>query len=370
MMHIRLLSLLLGVAISISARAQTGGPPVVAEPFPPAARLIGRAYIDSVRAVRGIPGMAAAVLVNGTLWSVGVGHADRVRSLTVNPTTQFQIGGLSTLLTAVAALKLTETGRLHLDSPVQRYLPDYPKPPDSALITPRLLAAHMAGIRHYGRHEVPNQKHYKDLRAALVTFQNDPLRSEPGEHYAYSACGYNLLGAVMEAADGRDFATTMRKLVTNPLKMKRTEADGETRKPENRVQPYARDSEGKVGNAPFVDMSDRLPSLGYWSTAEDLVRFGTGILRTDYLRPELQKTLFTSLQTSDERDTGTSLGWNLGTDAAGRRYAWQEGDAPGGHAFLLVYPDEQLAIALVSNLARVEVGRKEAMRLRRLFVGK
>lgn len=370
MAHSRLSSFLFVVASFLAADPAAGQAANAEELFPPAARQIGRAYADSVRLVKGIPGMAAAVMVKGSMWSAGLGYADRVRSMAVTPTTQFQIGGLTTLLTAVTTLKLVEAGRVYLDSPVQRYLPDYPMVRDSAAITPRLLAGHLAGIRHFGRNEQINQKHYKDLKAGLVTFQNDPLRFMPGERYAYSACGYNLLGATLEAADGREFATIVRKTVTNPLKMKRTEADGAEDKPENRVQPYARDVEGKVGNAPLVDMSDRLPSMGYWSTAEDLVRFGTGILRPDYLRPELQKQLFSSLKNTDEQETGAGLGWNLGTDAAGRSYAWQEGDAPGGHAFLLVYPEEQIAIALVSNLSRVDVGKKEAMRLRRLFVGK
>src|SRR6058998_493605 len=95
-----------------------------------------------------IPGVQVAVSVNGKLvWSEGFGYADAARKRPVTRETQFRIGSVSKPLTATAVALLYEQGKLDLDAPVQRYVPSFPD--KGHPITTRLLAGHLAGIRHY-----------------------------------------------------------------------------------------------------------------------------------------------------------------------------------------------------------------------------
>ena len=106
-----------------------------------------RALVAELVRAQEIPGLSVAVARKGTVvWSEGFGLADVESGVPVTPLTRFRAGSVSKVLTAAGVAKLVEEGRLDLDAPVQRYVPEFPKKPWP--ITTRQLAAHTAGIRH------------------------------------------------------------------------------------------------------------------------------------------------------------------------------------------------------------------------------
>src|SRR5262249_55161977 len=97
---------------------------------------------------RGIPGFSVTVAVDGKIvYSEGFGYADLEERVPAWPTTKFRIGSVSKPLTAIALVKLVEQGKLDLDAPIHKYVPSFPD--KGATITPRMLAGHLGGIRHY-----------------------------------------------------------------------------------------------------------------------------------------------------------------------------------------------------------------------------
>src|SRR5690348_5875791 len=111
---------------------------------------------------RGIPGLAVAVAVNGQLvYAQGFGYADLEDRVPAWPTTKFRIGSTSKTLTAVALVQLVAQDKIDLDAPVQNYVPSFPD--KGAKITPRLLAGHLAGIRHYKGDEFLIAQHYDSV---------------------------------------------------------------------------------------------------------------------------------------------------------------------------------------------------------------
>ncbi len=148
---------------------------------------------------RGIPGLSLTVAVDGKImYSEGFGYADLEERVPVWPTTKFRIGSISKPLTATALMQLVEAGKLELDAPVQKYVPSLPE--KGAVITTRMLAGHLAGIRHYQGDEFNIQRHYANVLDGVNIFENDPLVSPPGTKFNYSSYGYNLLSAVVESA--------------------------------------------------------------------------------------------------------------------------------------------------------------------------
>ena len=86
-----------------------------------------RARITDSMTAAGVPGVSVTVLRNGVkVWSEGLGFADVEQRVRVTPLTRFRIGSVSKSLTAAAVGLLVEAGRLDLDAPVQRYVPDFP----------------------------------------------------------------------------------------------------------------------------------------------------------------------------------------------------------------------------------------------------
>jgi serine beta-lactamase-like protein LACTB, mitochondrial len=329
-----------------------------------------RAYADSLRHRLNLPGLSIAVAKNNDIiWSDGLGYADIDRQISVDPaTTSFRIGSVSKLITAVAAVLLHQQGRLDLNGPIQHYLPDLPD--QVSQVTARQLAGHLAGIRHYDRDEYINRTHYQNINETLSIFLNDTLRHKPGAAYAYSSYGYNLLGAVIQAAAGEEFRENVRQNLLEPLGMKSTFAEHPEMPELNRAQLYSSDQSGSFQQAIFTDMSDRWPSGGYWSTAEDMARFGIGILNDNIITQESRELLFTNQHTSSGEETGVGMGWRIGFDAQGRRIVHHGGDSIGGRAFLLVYPDRKLVVAMLSNLSFAGFGEEEAIAMAQIFLHK
>ena len=303
---------------------------------------------------RGIPGMAVAVGVNGEIvWSEGFGYADLENRVPVWPTTRFRIGSVSKPLTAAALAQLVERGKLDLDAPVQKYVPSFPD--KGHVITPRLVAGHLAGIRHYKGDEFLLAKRYNTVTESLAIFKDDPLLHPPGAKFAYSSYGWNLLSAVVEGASGQEFLRYMQENVFNRLGLRDTVADWNEKIILHRTRFYTRTKEWYLLNAPYVDNSYKWAGGGFLSTVEDLVRFGAAHLRPGFLKQQTLDLLWTSQKTADGKETGYGIGWSVGRDAQGRRVVRHSGGSVGGTTMLIIYPEAKVVIALICNLSNAPV---------------
>ena len=310
-----------------------------------------KASVDALLTTTEIPGLSVAVAINGEIvWSEGFGYANLEQRVPVTSATRFRVGSVSKILTIAAIAKLYEQGRVDIDAPIQKYVPSFPQ--KEYPITTRQIAGHLAGIRHYTDKDSDlDFRHFDNVLSSLSVFRDDPLLFPPGTKYSYSSFGYNLLGAVVEGASGKDFLTFMNDEVFQPLGLKSTTADQRSSLIPNRTNFYERGKDTKIINAPYVDPSYKWPSGGFLTTAEDLVRFGSAHLRTDFFAPPTLKLLFTSQKTSDGKETGVGLGWRVGKDWRGRRILHHAGNIAGARAILMLYPDDGLSIALLSNLS-------------------
>ena len=309
-----------------------------------------RAEVAALVETAKVPGAAIAVIRGDNIvYHDTFGHADVATGKPVTAHTRFRIGSVTKLLTATALLRLAEQGRLQLDDPVSRHLPDFPH----GGITLRQLAGHLGGIRHYGPGEFVSTTHYASATASLARFANDPLVAPPGEKYLYSTYGYNVLGAVIERVTGKSFEDALRSLVFAPSKMRETSfAAG----------PDTTTFYDGANVAPAVDLSDRLPAGAALSTARDLARF---LIATTRLPRE---ALTTSQKTNDGKATGVGIGWRIATDESGRTFLHHGGASLGGRAFVLVYPVERVGVAFVSNTIAAPFNEKTAAAIAARFL--
>lgn len=294
------------------------------------------------------PGFSIAIGRDGKIvWSEGFGFADVANHKPVTPQTQFRIGSVAKPLTAAGLMLLVEQGKIDLDADIHKYVTDFPD--KGAVITIRELGGHLSGIRHYRGSEFLSNVHYDTLRASLKIFENDPLLFKPGEQYAYSSYGFNLIGAAMESAARETFTNYMVRAVFAPLQMSNTMADVAGHERPGCSRCYILDSKTNFVLAPPVDNSYKWPSGGFVSTPEDLVRFGQAMLKPGFLKRASLDTMLTSQKSAAGSSTGYGIGWFIRRDSHGGRIWSHSGGAVGGSADLLVYPDENLVIAVASN---------------------
>jgi serine beta-lactamase-like protein LACTB, mitochondrial len=307
-----------------------------------------RPLVARLKSAFAAPGVAVAVAADGKLvWSSTCGFANRERRLPVTRTTRFRIGSVSKPITAVATARLVQQGRLDLGAEIQRYV-DFP--PKAWPITLRQLGGHLAGIRHYRGQEALSTRRYPSVTASLAIFARDPLVARPGTRYAYSSYGFNLLGAAVERGAGRQFGAAVDGLVLRALGMRATRLDAP------RVPGLARFYEitrrRRAVLAPRVDLSNRYPSGGFVSTAEDLARFGTGVTDASFVHPAMQSVLLTSQRTTSGERTGYGFGFEVGESPVGP-VAGHTGNVVGGTSFLFIHPRTRVVVAMTTNIGFV-----------------
>ncbi len=327
--------------------------------------------VDSARArVRewvakdNLAGASVAVGIDGQIvWAEGFGWADIEQQVPVTALTRFRIGSVSKPLTSVAVGVLYEKGKIDLDAPVQKYVPSFPK--KRWPISTRQVMGHVAGIRHYQGDEFLSSKHYDNVLAGLEIFEKDSLLFRPGTQYSYSTYGWNLVSAIVESAAGEPFLDFMRREVFAPLGLRHTVPEYMASIIPDRGDYYEHDKDGRLVNAPYVDNSYKWAGGGFLSTPSDLVRFGFGMLDARVLQRKTVDLLWTPLTLESGKSTGYGLGWSVAT-VDGHRVIGHSGGSVGGTTQFLIFPDERMVVAVVTNHSDAKVA-PIAMEVAKLF---
>ena len=167
----------------------------------------GRLQLHRTMLEQGVPGAVVAVAKDGkVVWSEGMGFSDVENGVACTAETVMRIASISKSLAAVGCMQLWEKGMIDLDSPIQKYVPDFPKKTfegKNVEITTRQLLAHLAGIRHYTKREDLDKEKgpppkdwetkefylntpFKSVEQSFQLFANDQLLSEPGSFIVLS----------------------------------------------------------------------------------------------------------------------------------------------------------------------------------------
>ncbi|MEZ5344956.1 MAG: serine hydrolase domain-containing protein [Pyrinomonadaceae bacterium] len=309
-----------------------------------------------------IPGLSIAVAIDGRIvWSEAFGFADLENQIRTTPKTRFRIASISKTFTAAAMAKLYEQGKLDIDAPVQKYVPNFPQ--KEGEITSRQLVGHLSGIRHLRRSAdeakdefYDRKKYFRSVSEELKFFENDPLDFPPGTKYGYSNFGFSLLSAVIEGAAKKDFLTYVKQEVFDPLNMPDSAADENSKIIPNRSAFYSLNKEREWINAPYIDQSRSWAGSGFLSTSEDLVRYGSAFLQPGYLKAETLKEMFTLQKTKDGKETEAGFAWRIKKDSDGRVFYNHPGENVGGRSYLVMYPKEKVVVAMLHNITGAHLG--------------
>jgi D-alanyl-D-alanine carboxypeptidase len=152
------------------------------------------------------------------------GSANRETRELNTPTTKFNLGSVDKLITRIAIWQLVAAGKLDLDTPIGRYLPDYPNRDVRDRVTARQLYTMRSGVGDFFGNEEYMRRH-AELRTVddfLSLFANDPLRFEPGTGMFYSNGGYVILGKLIETLSGKSYYDYIVDNIAGPLGMTST----------------------------------------------------------------------------------------------------------------------------------------------------
>ena len=314
------------------------------------------ALADIQRRQRNI-GLSALVMLGGeTVVSENLGFADLEHRVPVTNETRFGLASITKAFTGLSLLKLHEAGRIDLDAPIQRYVPAFSVKP-GGVITLRLLAAHLAGIRHWGqeRNAALYARHFDDVNDVLTLFKDDTLVAPPGTRASYSSYGYNLIGAAIQSASGVKYQDYVNREIITRLGLSHTGFDDVRRVMPNRARRYsyfdpwtfAVDSNA-VFRVPDWDYSHNIAGGNMFSTAQDLALFGRAIEHPGLLSKESLDLLYQRPTVGTVQAT-MSFGFFVSDSTAPHRLLNIGGSNAGVQSGLFVYPEEDLVIVVLSN---------------------
>lgn len=272
----------------------------------------------------------------------GYGFANLEWNIPDSPTTKFRLGSITKQFTSASILLLEERGKLKVDDPVKKYMPDAPAAWDK--VTIYNLLTHTSGIPSFtGFPDYTFTEAIPTTPEKLVArFRDKPLEFQPGEKWNYSNSGYVLLGYLIEKISGQPYDKFVQENIFNPLRMKDSGYDSNSAVILRRASGYSPGPSGPV-NAGYIDMSIPLSAGGLYSTTEDLLRWEQGLFGGKLLSTaSLQKMI-----TPFKNDYACGLAVRM---VNGRKLIEHGGGIEGFNTQLSYYPEDKLTVIVLGNL--------------------
>jgi CubicO group peptidase (beta-lactamase class C family) len=225
-------------------------------------------------------GCAVAVVKNGRIiHQKGYGHLNELRTQPVTTNTVFKWASISKVLTAAAAWKLIENGRMGLNSRVHQLVSYWPDDGNKDLITVSHLMNHRSGINHYDDY---NQNKYRsddafNAEQSVKVFRDAGLRFKPDTKNYYSTFGYNLLGAVVDVVSSNGYVEFIRNNIKEPLGLSSLVSMSTAQ------EGYELSCNGGLNLQDEGATLWKLPGGGWASNVEDLAKFMTGLMNNGIL---------------------------------------------------------------------------------------
>jgi CubicO group peptidase (beta-lactamase class C family) len=268
--------------------------------------------------------------------------------------TKFRFGSMGKMFTAVAALQLVQAGKLSLDAPVSRYLPDYPNK-EVAAVTVMQLLTHTGGTGNifspeYFDHRLETREHLDYVKL----FGDRGVMFAPGSRWDYSNYGMILLGRIIEVVSGQSFYDYTRAHIFEPLGMKATGNE-----PEDSRVPKLSTGQTHMGArpgppGPLRPNTDTLPYRGTaagggYSTVGDLLAFVNALTSHRLLDPEHSAMLFKPHVATARPGNEQALGFGVRTWAEGAISVGHGGGAPGMNGELMYFPKTGYLVVVLAN---------------------
>ncbi len=315
-------------------------------PTADADRLAGMVH-DALKS-KNVPGAAVALVIDGRIAHVkAYGLAQVAPARPATPAMRWAIGSISKQFLAVALLMLEAEGRVALDEPVRRHLPDLGPAGEATL---RQLLSHTAGLRDYYPQDyfLPMMREPVERAALLERWARRPLDFRPGDAWQYSNTGYAVAGAVLEKASGQPLFEFLKARVFVPLGMRSVididrgpfgpdDASGHTAPALGAPVAAPREAPGWLFGAAELAM-----------TPEDLARWNVAMIEQRLLAPAGWRSFATDTRLNDGSGTRYGLGVQVRT-VSEQRLLKHDGAVSGFIARNTVLPGQRAALTVLTN---------------------
>jgi CubicO group peptidase (beta-lactamase class C family)/D-alanyl-D-alanine dipeptidase len=331
-------------------RADTPPPPKYAAAVRALERILEHEIAD-----KDLPALSIALIDDQqVVWARGFGFANPKDKVPATAGTVYRVGSVSKLFTDIGIMQLVEQGKLDLDTPVTRYLPDFrPANPFGPPITLRQLMAHRSGLVR----EPPVGNYFDPTEPSLAQMVASLNRTElvypPGQRIKYSNAAIATAGYVLEKTQHEPFARYLHRAVLEPLGLTKSAFEPAPTVTKDLAAATMWTYHGREFDAPTFALGIA-PAGSMYSTVEDLGRFLSVLFAGGYgpngvvLKPATVEQMWTPQFAKPGTKGGFGIGFLIG-DLDGHRRIGHGGAIYGFATELAALPEEKLGVVVIAS---------------------
>jgi CubicO group peptidase (beta-lactamase class C family) len=288
--------------------------------------------------------MGTVLVTDGdkVLLDKGYGMAVLEWDIPNTPETKFRLGSITKQFTAALVLLMQQDGKLNINDPVSKYLPDAPKAWDK--ITVANLLGHTSGIPNF-----TSLKEFGAWAASAHTwdeeyafFKDKPLDFEPGAKFSYSNSNYEVLGGILQKVSGKSYGDLLRERLFAPLGMNDSGLDGDELVLPKRAEGYSPGPKGLLV-ARSESMSVPFSAGSIYSTTGDLLKWEHGLVGGRVLSADSLK----AMTTPGKGDYGLGV---MIHNEDGVTVVEHGGGIEGFNTNLIYVPEKRLCVVVLANV--------------------
>jgi len=332
----------------LSASCATHHPPSSSETRAGAAAEAVDDYLQAVIQKHQVPGIALAIVRDGKIERLSAyGLADLESEAKVGPETSFQIASATKVFTGTLVMRLVQEGKLELDAPLSKYLPDAPETWKG--MTVRHLTSHASGLKDLPDEASSSATVAERYEAAKKT----PLGHAPGERSEYALTDFVVLTHLLEKVTGEGFEELLRSRIFQPLgfsctRYEHARQEGPVRVADvipRRASLYLF-ADGVPQRSWFLYPVHTYAAGGIFSCVKDLARWAVAMDEGTLLTPAMQQAGATAFKLKDGSAGGFGVAFAVGQLRGLRTFGHSGGGSLGD---VLRIPEKKLTVIILTN---------------------
>jgi len=306
------------------------------------------AFVREKMSANRIPGLSLAVVRDGKIvYSKGYGMANLELSTPTTEKTALAIYSITKTFTGVATMMLVEEGKVSLEDPISKHLPNLPTA--WSQVTVRHLLSHTSGIHDFC--EIPNNPCERTggyTQAEVIKLMADyPLDFPSGERWEYNNMGFYLLGMLIEKVSGKTYGQFLQERIFALLDMRDTRFENHEELISNRANGYTWQN-GSYRNAVRISPTLSFSVAGLVSTVLDLAKYDAALYTEKLLKKSTLEQMWTKTKLNNGQVVDNGLGFGM-TPFRGHRRVGHSGGAPGFATTITRLVDDKITVIILTN---------------------
>jgi CubicO group peptidase (beta-lactamase class C family) len=314
----------------------------------------------------GIPSASIAIVQGGAITYLQAYGDGRIQPRApALPSMRYSIGSISKQFTAAAVLLLAEQGKLSLDDPVSRFVPNLTRGNE---VTIRELLSHTSGYQDYWPQDYVPPFMLQSITADTILEQwaRKPLDFDPGTEWQYSNTNFVIAGLIVEKASGVPLLQLLSERIFAPLGMKSVMNIDQNRLTETDAAGYLRYAIGPPRLAPKEGKGWLFAAGELAMPAEDLAKWDISMINQSVLQPGS----YAQMEKEVVLKNGLGTRYGLGVEVRqefGQRAIEHGGEVSGFTAHNMVFPEASMAVVVLVNEDSVEASGDIARKIAALL---